>query len=80
MLTLSSCAEFYGDSPPFSAVDLGWLLDLDLDPLLEDGVRLLDLDRDLDLDLERDWDLALVFLLLGERDLDREYDRDRDLL
>lgn len=65
-----SCAELYEESPPFSAADLGWLLDLDLDPLLEEGVRLLDrdLDLDLDLDLEREW--ALVFLFLGERDLD----------
>lgn len=74
--------DVYWGSPPFSAADLGWLLDLDLDPLLEAGVPLLDLDLDLDLDrdrdldldrdLDRDWDLALVFLVLGERDLDLE--------
>lgn len=63
-------------SSPFSGADLGGLLDLDLDPLFEAGVPLLDLERDLerdrDRDLERDGDLALAFLVLGERDLDLE--------
>lgn len=67
-------------SSPFSGADLGGLLDPDLDPLFEAGVALLDLerdlerdrDRDLERDLERDGDLALGFLVLGERDLDLE--------
>ena len=57
-----------------SSGDLGRLLDLDLDlePLLEAGVRLLE--RDLDFDRERDLDADLDLLLRGVRvlDLDRE--------
>jgi len=62
-------SDIYGVSPPpLSAGDLGWLLDLDLDPLLDGGVRLLERD----LDLERDRDGDLVFFLCGVRDLERE--------
>jgi len=54
---------FYGDPSPFSPGDLGWLLDLDLEALLDGGVRLLD--------LERERDLEAAFFLWGERDLER---------
>lgn len=60
----------YGDSPPLSPGDLGGLLDLEREPLLDGGVRLLE--RDLDLDLERDRDGDFVFFLCGVRDLERE--------
>lgn len=69
---------------PSSGADFGWLLDLDrdLEPLLEGGVRLLDLDLDLDFDLvldldldrDRDGDFDLVLLLRGVRDLEWERD------
>jgi len=52
---------FYGDPSPFSPGDLGGLLDLDLEALLEGGVRL----------LERERDLEAAFFLWGERDLER---------
>lgn len=60
-------------SAPLSTGDFGLLLDLDLDrdPLLDGGVRLLDLD----LDLEGDLDL----LRLGVLDLDFDLDLDLDL-
>ncbi|TNN52689.1 hypothetical protein EYF80_037069 [Liparis tanakae] len=62
-------------SAPLSSGDLGLLLDLerdlDLDPLLEGGVRLLDLDLE-DRDLEGDF----VLLRLGVLDLDLDLDLD----
>ena len=54
---------FYGDPSPFSPGDLGGLLDLDLEALLDGGVRLRDLERDRDLE-------AAAFFLWGERDLE----------
>lgn len=61
---------------PASSGDLGLLLDrdLDLDPLFDLGVGLLE--RDLDLDLERDLEADLDLLLRGVRVLERERDRD----
>ena len=69
--------SLYGDWPPFSpaaatAGDLGGLLDLDRDPLLEAGVRDRDLLLDLDLERERDGDFVALVFLFGEVDLERE--------
>lgn len=61
-----------------SSGDLGRLLDLDLDlePLLEAGVWLLE--RDLDFDRERDLeaDLDLLLVLRGVRVLERDLERE----
>lgn len=66
-------------SAPLSTGDFGLLLDLDLDrdldPLLDGGVRLLDLDRDLDLE----GDLDLLRLGVLDLDLDLDFDLDLDL-